>query len=142
MSNIGAALGLAQIGKIDRLIDMRRDNADYMIRRLSAIEGVSFLKPDERTRSVYQMFPVRIKGRKEDRDRVQQYLADKGILTRVYFYPIHLSRFYGKAFGYRKGELPVTETVSEQVLSLPMYPSLKKREIDYIAHQLDRCFQV
>ncbi len=61
-------------------------------------------------------------------------------MTKVYFEPIHLSQFYQKTFGYRGGELPVTEKVSESVLSLPMYPTLTEGEMDYVAHNIQSFF--
>jgi len=50
----------------------------------------------------------------------------------VYFYPVHLTHFYKDVLKYRC-KLPVTEEVSQEVLSLPIYPSMTKEEIEYIA---------
>ena len=53
-------------------------------------------------------------------------------MTKVYFYPVHLTRFYRNKFGHKRGEFPVTEEMSDQVLSLPMYPTMTKEEGKYI----------
>ena len=87
------------------------------------------------------MYLIRTKDGKVTRDKLKDYLAEKGIMTRVYFDPVHLSQFYRNTFGYKGGELPVTEKVSEQILSLPMYPTLSKQEIDYITQMISLFFK-
>jgi len=140
MSNITAALGIAQLGKIDNIISLRRGNAEYMTQQLSKIENVAIPEAPSGYYHVYQMYPIVIKDGKVTRDNLKEYLAQKGIMTRVYFDPVHLSQFYRKTFGYRGGELPVTEKVSEEILSLPIYPTLSKEEIDYIAEMIHSFF--
>ncbi len=73
---------------------------------------------------------------KEERDFVQQHLNKKEIANQIY-YPIclHLQKAYEK-LGYKKGDLPVCETVQDQVLSLPMYPELSDEEINEITAQV------
>jgi len=136
MSNITAALGIAQIKKVDKMIQMRRQNAEYMTQLLSRIEGISTPSTAKESQCVYQMYPIRVKASKITRDNLKEHLAQKGVMSKVYFDPVHLSRFYRKTFGYKGGELPVTEKVSEQILSLPMYPTITREEIDYIAQQV------
>ena len=61
-------------------------------------------------------------------------------MTKVYFEPIHLKTFYKKEFGYKRGDLPMTEEISEKVLTLPLYPTLAKKEIDYIIKNIKNFF--
>ena len=70
------------------------------------------------------------------RDRLKEHLARHGIMSKVYFDPVHLTQFYREQLGHKEGELPETEKISKQVLSLPMYPELKREEIDYIVTQI------
>jgi perosamine synthetase len=67
-------------------------------------------------------------------------LAKNGISSKVYFEPVHLTRFYREKFGYRGGELPVTERISGEVMSLPMYPVLTKQEIDHVVGKTSEFF--
>ena len=140
MSNITAALGLAQLQKIDNIIEMRRKNAEYMTQQLSGIENIVIPQVPNNIYHLYQMYLIRIKDGKVTRDKLKDYLAQKGIMTRVYFDPVHLSQFYRNTFGYEDGELPITEKVSEQILSLPMYPTLSREEMDYIAEMIGSFF--
>ena len=139
MSDITAALGIAQLGKIDRLIEMRRRNAEMLSARLSRVEEIEVPHPPDDFFHVYQMYTIRVHQGKPTRDALSAYLAEKGIMTRVYFPPVHFTHFYRNELGY-DCELPVTERLAEQVLTLPMYPALEEGEMDYIADTIGAFF--
>jgi len=139
MSDITAALGIAQLEKIDKIIKMRRKNAEYMDSMLSKIRDISPPKPPHDYFHVYQMYTVRVEGEQKTRDDLAKYLAEKGIMTKVYFHPVHLTYFYKNELNY-DCELPVTEEISKQVLTLPMYPSLTAEEMDYIVEETKAFF--
>lgn len=136
MSTIAAALGKAQLGKIERLIQMRGANASYMESKLSRIDEIEIFKTPNEFRHVHQIYTIRVRGGVETRENLRRYLAERGIMTKVYFSPVHLTTFYTRDFGHRTGELPVTERISGEVLTLPMYPTLSEDEMDYIADQI------
>jgi perosamine synthetase len=135
MPDILAALGIAQLEKVDKLIEMRRNNADYFSEKLSNLRGVSPPKSVEDYFHVYQMYTVRLEGGEMVRDGLAKYLAEKGITTKVYFYPVHKTYFYKDVLKY-DCSLPVTEEISKQVLTLPMHPSLTIEEMDYIVEEI------
>lgn len=137
MSTMTAALGIAQIEKIDKIIRMRRENADYMSERLSQIEAVKTPRVPDRFFHVYQLYTIRLRDNSKLRDALMGYLLRKKIMARVYFYPVHLTQFYRRAFGYEEGYLPLTEKVASEVLTLPMYPTLTREEIDYSAQSIE-----
>lgn len=139
MSDITAALGIAQIRKIDKIIEMRRENAERLSLNLSQIPQIEILSPLERFFHVYQLYTIRVKEGHERRDTLLAYLTQRGIMTRVYFSPVHLTYFYKSNLGYNC-QLPVTERLSQQVLTLPMYPSLTEDEIDYITDEVATFF--
>jgi perosamine synthetase len=134
MSNITAALGISQLRKINDIITMRRRNAEYMTYRLSKISGMSLPIIPADYFNVYQMYTVVIDGGSQRRDKLLKHLSNKGIMTKVYFHPVHMTRFY-KKMGY-KCKLPITEMVSGKVLTLPTYPELTKPEMDYIVQEI------
>jgi perosamine synthetase len=140
MSTMTAALGLSQMDKIDKVIHMRRENANYLSKALSKIKEVEIPKEPANYFSVYQMYTIRIRGREGTRDRLKEYLNQNGIGAKVYFDPIHLSLFYRRKFGYKSGDLPATEKISQEVLTLPMYPSLTKTEMDYVVEKVKEFF--
>ena len=137
MSTMTAALGLSQLMKVDKIIKMRQDKAKYMTKKLSKNKEITLPIAPPDYFHVYQMYLVRIS--ENLRDDLMKYLSGEGIATNVYFRPVHLTQFYRTNFGYKGGELHITEEVSNQVLSLPMYPTLTEWEIDHIIEKID-CF--
>ena len=135
MPTMTAALGLSQLKKIDKVIKMRRDKAEYMTKKISKITEITLPTPLPDYFHVYQMYAIKIN--ENLRDDLMKHLSESGILTKVYFPPVHLTHFYRGKFGYKGGELPITEGVSDKVLSLPMYPILTEKEIDYIAEKIN-----
>jgi len=140
LPSILAALGIAQIKKIEAIIKLRRQNAEYYEKSLSKIERVVIPKVPDDYFQVYQMFNVRITGKLETRDKLMAYLGEHGVASRVHFYPVHLTKFYRDKFGHKPGELPTTEKVSKQIITLPMYPDLNKEDINYIVSQISAFF--
>lgn len=139
MSDITAALGIAQLKKIDKVIEMRRKNAERMSARLSGIAEIEVPRSADSFFHVYQMYVIRVKDGQEKRDALIACLGKKGIVTKVYFYPVHFTHFYKNNLRYNCS-LPITERISQQVLTLPMYPSLTEDEINYIADEVAAFF--
>ena len=139
MPTMIAALGVSQIKKIDKIIKLRREKAKYMTKKLLEIEEIKVPNPPQDYFHVYQMYTIQVQNNL--RNDLMNYLADKGIMTKIYFFPVHLTRYYRNKFGYKKGELSITEKISNQVLSLPLYPILLKEEIDYIIERIDEFFE-
>ncbi len=71
-----------------------------------------------------------------DRDRLREYLRSKEIPVMVYYpLPLHLQDAY-KDLGYHKGDFPVTESLSENVFSIPMHTEMESEQIEYICHHI------
>ncbi len=138
MPTLNAALGLSQLEKVDTIIEKRRKVAKYLIDGLSKIKEIRLLNPQPDYYHVYQMFTILIE--ENARDNLMNYLSTKGIMTKVYFYPIHLTKFYKTKFGYDNGDFPITEMISNRVLSLPIYPTLTIKEIEYIVNTVNDFF--
>ena len=68
----------------------------------------------------------------EHKDNLYQKLKEKGISTSVHFIPIHKHPYYKNRFSFRNRDYPVSNTVYEQSLSLPIYPGLSEKEVNYI----------
>lgn len=140
MPDVIAALGISQIKKVDRLIKIRRKKAKYLTRILVGLNDVVVSAVPSNVYHVYQEYPIRIKSGRKTRDALKSYLARKGIGTRISFPPIHLTHFYKNKLGYTD-KLEVTERIFNQALSLPIYPSLTKKEMDYIAREIKNFYK-
>jgi len=140
MPDMVAALGISQLKKVDKLIKVRRKHAEYMTQLLSDVDEIIIPKIPSYIFHVFQEYYIRIKSGRETRDNLKKYLAGKGIGTRISFPPVHRTRFYKEILGYND-ELKVTEKISSCALTLPLYPSLTKEEMDYIARKIKRFFR-
>jgi len=135
MSSISAALALSQFNKIEKIIRMRREKAEYYHKKLSEIKNIKTPEVKSDFFHVYQMYTIQLKD-KETRDMLQERLEKEKIMTKVYFNPIHLKSYYKKKFGYKKGDLPLTENISDKVLTIPIYPHMDKEEMDYVIEKI------
>lgn len=132
-----AALGISQLKKVIKLIKTRRGKAEYYNKILSAIKQIIISNFPSNLYHVYQEYHIRAKSR----DGLKNYLAKKGIGTRISFPPIHKSYFYQKVLNYRD-KLENTEKIASQNLTLPLYPDLTKKEMDYIAKEIKNFYQI
>lgn len=130
MSTMTAALGISQLKKINKIINLRRNIAAIMTKKLSKINEIILPSPPTNYFSVYQMYTIRVA--ENIRNDLINHLTDRSIMSKIYFPPIHLTSFYKEKFGYDKGNLPITEKISDQVISLPIYPNLKIDQIHEI----------
>lgn len=136
MSNISAALGLSQLKKINKIINMRRRIASVYIQQLKQYSDIVTTPfTDERNRHVYQLFTLRFNIDTKKRDALINYFTKNGISSKIYFEPIHTTFFYKQILKYSI-KLPVTEKISSQVLSIPIYPDLKPNQQEYIGNKL------
>jgi len=132
MPNILAALGRSQLEKADKIIAMRKENANYMSNKLRKIKEIVLPRPPQGYNHVYQMYSIRLKKRNE----MIKHLAERGIMSKVYFDPIHKTSFYRRNSGLQV-LLPITENVSETVLTLPMYPTITHEEMDMVCEYIE-----
>jgi len=141
VSSFTAALGLSQMKKLDKVVKMRRENADYLTSKLSEIDEIDTPNAPHGYFHIYQMYTIRVKAGKDVRDALKSHLAKKGIMSKVYFDPVHLTQFYKERFGHNEGELRVTEKISREVLTLPLFPTLTREEMNNIVESTVEFFR-
>ena len=140
MPTMLAALGLSQFEKINKIIPKRIEKAEHYNAYLSKIPQIKTITPPKDFLSVYQIYSILLKD-KQTRDYLKEFLKNKGISTKIYFEPIHLTRFYKDSFGFREGDFPITESISERILSLPIYPDLTREQQDKIIKNINIFFK-
>lgn len=134
MTDIAAAIGLVQLGKIGEFNRARINNAQYLTKSLQKIKGLVLPQVDKRCGHVFHQYTVRIRG-DISRDEVVSSLNKMDIGTGIYYpLPIHKQPYY-KELGYNDS-LPVSEGASKEVISLPVHPSLSKLDLDTISGKL------
>lgn len=133
MTEIAAALGLAQLPKIDAQNDRRRANAARLTKLLASNERVIAPRELRGRRHVWHQYTVRVPEGREVRDGLQAALRDRSIETAVFYpAPIHQQPLY-RRLGYGDQRLPVAERLAGEVLSLPVHPSLSEADLETIA---------
>ena len=130
MTDIQAALGLCQLKKLDKFIEIRRKYARLYNEELSKIKGLITPYEDPNVKHVYHLYPILLEN--YDRDKFIKKMAQKGIECSVHFIPLHLQPFYKKKFNFKKGSFPSVEWVSEKEVSLPLYPKMKERDLERV----------
>ncbi len=136
MPSIIAALGLSQFEKLDEVVRRRRERAARLNARLGKLPGIAVPKELDGHFSVYQMYTIRLRD-KALRDGLQAYLKAEGIMSKVYFMPVHLKTIYQQRFGCKAGDLPRTEALSDTVLNLPLYPTMTEEEMERVASAIE-----
>ncbi|MFA5175698.1 MAG: DegT/DnrJ/EryC1/StrS family aminotransferase [Candidatus Nanoarchaeia archaeon] len=122
---------------LDRWNELRRKHAEEYNERLKDLEPVITPKENENVSHVYHLYVIRT----QNRDELEKYLTENGIsVGKHYPVPIHLQPCF-KDLGYKKGDFPVTEKVSNEILSLPMFPTLKTDEIDYTCDKIKEFYK-
>jgi len=140
MSSITASLGISQMKKLDKIIKMRQENAAYISSRISKHKEIKILNPPDDYEHIYQMYTIQL-ANKNLRDRLHQHLINKKIFSKVYFEPIHLTNYYRKKFDTKPGLLPITEKISNEVLTLPIYPNMTTDEKNYLIESIAEFFE-
>ena len=77
----------------------------------------------------------------EIRDDLHKFLLNKKIFSKVYFNPIHLTKFYQDKFNTNTNNLPITLDVSNKVLTLPLYPNMTHEEKIYLVNSIFEYFE-
>jgi len=134
MPTISAALGIAQLNKIEFLIEKRQEIAKRLTGNLRNIKELKTPEILNEVKHIFQMYTIELNPKK--REALQQHLLKKGIMTKIYFPPIHLEPFYRQIYKFKEGLLPKTEELSKKVLTLPMHPKLSSEDIDYITESI------
>lgn len=126
LDEIQAAILRVKLPRLDEWNDRRRALAKRYNDALEDVLTVPRYKTDEG--AIYHLYIVQ----SEERDKMTKKLGEKGIATGVYYpVPLHLQKAFGD-LGYRKGDLPVGEYLSERTFALPMFPEMTEEEQDYI----------
>jgi len=129
---MSAALGLAQLGRIEELLAKRERVAGWYNERLANVEWIErpCVAPTT-TRMSWFVYVVRVKP-PLSREAVMKALAEQGIPSRPYFTPIHLQPFYAERFGYKRGDFPVTESLGDVSLALPFSGVMSEEQVEYV----------
>jgi perosamine synthetase len=124
MNDITAAIGLAQLDKLDEANQCRRDIADYYDERFADLDWLQTPVQKDYARSARHNYVIQL----DRRDELMAHLRDRHISTGMHYLPNHLYAMYR---GYR-AEVPVTERVWRRLVTLPLYPGMTDLDVDRV----------
>jgi dTDP-4-amino-4,6-dideoxygalactose transaminase len=131
LDEIQAAILRIKLKRLEQWNARRRELARMYDERLQNTGVIAPEIPSDIRRHVFYTYTIRVQGGR--RDDLRKYLGERGIGTQIHYpVPIHLQQS-AEFLGYRKGDMPITERVASEVLSLPMYPELADEQLDRVA---------
>ena len=134
MDDIRGALALSQLKKLKDDVEKREKLRQLYLEELENIDDIIIPYKNHPCKSTNYVFPSVLKNSNaENRDRVRQKLAEKGIQTSVHYPAVHRFSVYEKY----KTNLPITEYVTDNEITLPMFYNLSEDEIKYISKYLN-----
>lgn len=132
MTDVHAAIGLAQLGKLERFNTARRANAAYLTEHL---EGVVTPRVPEGYHHVFHQYTIRVPGGR--RDELAAHLRENGVGCGIYYpVPVHQQTYYVRELGY-DDHLPEAEQAAEEVTSLPVHPALTQADLERIVETVN-----
>ncbi len=138
MTDVAAAMGLAQLGKAGFLLEKRERIAsayNAAFRGLPQAETPSVRAGTLHSRHLY-VLKLNLDALAIDRDRFIEELRERGIGTSVHFIPLHIHPYYRLTYGYKPEDFPVTHEAYKRIVSLPIYPSMTDEEVDRVAQSV------
>ena len=142
MDEMSAALGVAQLQRLDEMLDKRAAVARWYSERLEELPLVEIPKVAvSTTKMSWFVYVIRLESGM-DRDGLIAKLAAHGIPARPYFSPIHLQPFMVERFGYQAGDFPVTEDLGRRGLALPFSSVMREEEVELVCRALGEALLV
>ncbi|MEP1032786.1 DegT/DnrJ/EryC1/StrS family aminotransferase [Ekhidna sp.] len=136
LTNIQAAIGCAQLERLDHILNKKRNIADQYISELSSVDSIRFQKSLGNSTNSHWLFTPLFHNL--SRDKLGIYLQKNGVESRPAFYPMSEMPAYSK---YVKEDYSISESIAKSGLSLPSFPSLSEKEIDLITKTIKKFYE-
>lgn len=132
LSDVHAAMGVAQMRRLPEIISRRRALAAGLTERLAAIAGITPPAEPAWGGHIYQAY-VTVLDAGVDRDRVIAGLREHGVESTIGTYALHTEPYFRRTYGYTAGQLPASAGVARRSLALPLYPTMAEADLDRVA---------
>ena len=140
LDSIQAAILDVKLGYLDSYNAAREAAASQYDALLAGVEGLEIPSRTSNSTHVFHQYTLRVLAGRERRDRLQAQLAERKIPSMVYYpVPLHVQEAYAP-YGFKKGDFPISEALSEEVISLPMHSELTSAQVEYIVQNLLDCY--
>jgi dTDP-4-amino-4,6-dideoxygalactose transaminase len=135
MTELAAAIGVAQLRKLPEFLEKRRGNSKVMTEQLGVSGKLALPNEPDGLRHAWYLYTVRLRGANAGRrNKIVEKIRNKNIEATVYYEtPVHLLPLYREVSGSKRGMLPETERAARQVFSIPVHPGLPPEDASYVA---------
>lgn len=132
LTDIQAALGLSQLKKLDKFVEQRRKIASIYKKRLNDNPFFDIPADEAYINSSFHLYPILLKDKyKKFKKEIFQNLRKNKLGVQVHYIPIYFHPYY-YGLGYKRGKCPVAEDFYQKEISIPIYPAMKKKDIDQV----------
>ena len=134
-----AAILGAKLPHLNQWLDARRQNANMYNERLGKLDELKTPETGDGNLHTFNQYTIFVEGNR--RDDLQQFLKEKGVVTAIYYpLPLHRQECYNY-LNQNNSDLTTAEKASQGVLSLPVFPELRKEEIDYVCEKIEEFYR-
>ncbi|MET1017694.1 MAG: DegT/DnrJ/EryC1/StrS family aminotransferase [Leifsonia flava] len=135
LSDVHAAIGVAQMAKLEHIVERRQLLAEHLTQRIAAVDGVTAPTVPAHSRHAFQSYVVLLDD-DIDRDGVIRAMKERDVETTLGTYSMHLQPYFRDRFGIRDSDLPQSTRAHHQALTLPLYPQLTDADLDLVVDAL------
>ncbi|AQQ71283.1 UDP-4-amino-4-deoxy-L-arabinose--oxoglutarate aminotransferase [Limihaloglobus sulfuriphilus] len=141
MADINACIGRVQMTRLGEFKEKRKKAAQYYQQILADEKRINVPQEPEGADMSWFVFVIRLADNygQEHKNALIQMLNERGCGASNYFPPVHLQPFMIADYGYKKGDFPVTEFVSQRTLAIPFFNNLSREQMDYVKKTLSEC---
>jgi perosamine synthetase len=138
LSDINCVLGIVQLSRIEEIKSKRKQVASWYQEELGGDDRLVVPSEPEGCDMNWFVFVVRLaeKYSRQQRDNVLEAMRNAGIQVSNYFSPVHLQPFMVEEYGFKEGDFPITESISNRTIALPFYNDLKREEVELVCREL------
>ncbi|MEZ6070288.1 MAG: DegT/DnrJ/EryC1/StrS family aminotransferase [Pirellulales bacterium] len=134
LTDIAAAIGIGQLARCD---DFRRQRYRVVQRYDQGLAGLAEVRTPvsrEGDESAWHLYVIRLETDRLtiDRNAFIEQLTARGIKTSVHYTPLHMHPYYARTYGYKPDDFPVAAAAYEQIISLPIFPTMSDQQVDYV----------
>lgn len=138
LSDINCALGIVQLSRIEEFKAKRKTVAGLYQEMLTGDDRLIVPAEGPGCDMSWFVFVVRLTEQfgRDDRDKILDLMRQAGVQVSNYFAPVHLQPFMAERFGFKKGDFPITEAISERTIALPFYNNLTREDARIVCTEL------
>lgn len=144
LTDIAAAIGIHQLARAEEMRKQRQRIAELYLREFAGLKEIDLPPTSKNHLHSWHLFPIRLKleNLSIDRNEFIEELKSMGIGCSVHWRPLHMHPLYAKRYGWREKHLPNASKVWTQLVSLPIFPSMKANEVNHVINVVKHLCQV